>query len=150
MVIYRYGALAWFWRLLIALALLGGGALTGFAVRFRSAAFLATALPLLAPALFCGFVVATRIRVESGRLEVGTLLFLRRTFPLAALGRPKVRLRATAVTHQIDAPRLWVPVRGRLPIYLDLYASVPDRAAFEAVFPLSPAVGAILDGDDPQ
>lgn len=143
--LYRYGALAWFWRLLIAVGVLAGGALTAFAFRFGSPVFLAIALPLVAPGLFLGWVVATVVRLDGERLRVSTLLFVTRTIPRERLGRPRVRLRATVLIHQIDAPRLWVPVRGRAPIYLDLFAEVPDRAAFEAVFPLSPAIGAILD-----
>lgn len=145
MTVYRYGALAWFWRLLIALGVLAGGAMVAFAIRFGSPAFLAIAAPLALPALFCGWVVATSVRLDGDRVRVATLLFVTRSIPCERLGRPRVRLRATVLLHQIDAPRLWVPVRGRAPVYLDLYAEIPDRAAFEAVFPLSPAVGAILD-----
>lgn len=143
--IYRYGALAWFWRALILLGIGGGAALIGFAVHFRSAAFVAAALPLLFPALFCGWVVATSVRLDGDRIHVGTLLMIRRTLPLSALGRPRVRLLATAVTTQIDAPRAWVPVQRRLPVYLDLFAGIPDRRAFLRVFPLSPAVASVLD-----
>lgn len=143
--LYRYGALAWFWRLLIALALTAGAALLGFAVHFRSPAFVAMALPLVAPALFFGWVLATAIERREEQLRVSTLLFAVRRIPLDRLGRPRLRLRATAVTHQVDAPRLWVPVRGRLPVYIDLLAGVPDPAAFRAVFPLSPAMSSVLE-----
>lgn len=145
--LYRYGALAWVWRALIALALTGGGALLAFAVHFRSAGFVAMALPLLAPALFFGWVLATSIERRGEHLRVGTLLFAVRRIPLDRLGRPTLRLRATAVTHQVDAPRIWVPVRGRLPLYIDLLARVPDPAAFRDVFPLSPAVSSVLESE---
>lgn len=132
--VYRYGRLAWLWRALIALGLLAGAALLAFAVHFRALHFVAVALPLVVPALFCGWVVATRVRVERDRLRVDTLLMVPRTVERHRLGRPRLRLRATAVTHQVDAPRLWVPVRGGAPIYLDLFASIPDRRAFAEVF----------------
>lgn len=147
MTLYRYGVLAWFWRLLIALALIAGGALLVFAVQFRSAAFVAMALPLLAPALFFGWVLATSIERRGEHLRVSTLLPGVRRIPLDRLGRPRLRLRATAVTHQIDAPRIWVPVRGRLPLYIDLLAGIPDPAAFRAVFPLSPAMSSVLESE---
>ena len=142
--IYRYGRLAWLWRAMIAGAVVGGGVLVALSIPLRAPLFVLIALPLLLPALYCGWVVATSVQVEGEQLRVGTLLFFVRTVARHRLGRPRLRLRATAVTHQVDAPRLWVPVRGRAPIYLDLMAHIPDRAAFEACFPLSPAVGAML------
>ncbi|MBT8402759.1 MAG: hypothetical protein KJP18_02805 [Gemmatimonadetes bacterium] len=63
-----------------------------------------------------------------------------------ALGRPHLRLTAAATLMQIDAPRVWVPVRGGLPIYLDLWAQIPDLAALQSVIPLSPALRRAIGG----
>jgi hypothetical protein len=138
--LYRYGLLAWFWRTLIALGLGGGGLCLANGVVAADLGLAATGLPLLLPAVFFGGVVATSIdRLPGDRLAVGTLLGWRRTLPIARLGVPRRHTTAYADSTRIYAPRLWQPVRGRLPVYLDLLATIPDRRAFEAVFGQLPA-----------
>lgn len=138
-VLYRYGALAWFWRGLIGLGGLGGVALLLAAVREAAPVLLLVAAPLLVPGLFFGCVVATWIDREGGTLRVGTLLGWRRRVRIDRLGVPKRRTFAYGHGHRIHAPRLWQPVRGGVPIYLDLLAAIPDRRAFEQVFGALPA-----------
>lgn len=141
MTIYRYGPLAWFWRAVGGLGAAGGGLLLALSLRFGEWAFAAMAAPLLLPALALGWMVATRIDlVDADRLRVRTLGFATRTIARSALGRPHLRLTAGGTFEQIPAPRIWVPVRRGLPIYLDLLAEIPDLDAFERVVPLSPAV----------
>ena len=137
-VLYRYGALAWFWRGLIGLALLGSAALA-WPVAQGDFVALAVALPLLLPALFFGFVVATRVERDGPELRLRTLLGLPRRVRLDQLGVPVRRAMAQATTQRIYAPRLWQPVRRRLPFYLDLLATIPDRRAFEQVFGALPS-----------
>ncbi len=147
MTIYRYGVLAWFWRGLIAVALVAGTGLIALAVRFGDLWFAAMAAPLLAPAVLLGFMVATRIDRVGDRLRVRTLAFIPRTVDAARLGRPRLRLMATATLVQVSAPRVWVPIQRSLPIYVDLLADIPDLGAFHEVIPLSPAVRrALSDG----
>lgn len=132
-VLYRYGPMAWFWRVLIAGALAGGGALVGLA--FTGAwAPLWVGLPLVLPAWFFGVVVATRVVCDGGHLRVATLLGWPRRVRLDRLGTPKRYRHAYGDTTRFHAPRLWQPVRGKLPIYLDCLAHIPDRRAFEQVF----------------
>jgi hypothetical protein len=133
--------MAWVWRPLIAVGLaVGLGALYG-ALHTGDLWLVASAAPLLGPAIALGFVVATRIDLETdGTLRIRTLAFIPRRVHRDALGRPHLRLTAAATLMQIDAPRVWIPVRGGLPIYLDLWAQIPDLAALESVIPLSPAL----------
>jgi hypothetical protein len=132
-VLYRYGLLAWFWRVLLAIALAGGGALIGFAFG-GSWTLVWVALPLLLPAWFFGTVVATRVVRDGEVLHVATLLGWPRRVRLDRLGAPKRYRVAYGETTSCHAPRLWQPVRGTLPLYLDLLATIPDRRAFEQVF----------------
>lgn len=136
MTIYRYGALAWLWRAMGLAALAGGAFLAAAALHFQSLAFVAMALPLLAPPLLLGPMVATRVERTGEVVRVHTLAFVVRTLDRDSLGRPRVRERATALLTRIHAPRIWVPVRGGLPVYLDLLADIPDPAAFRSVFPV--------------
>ncbi len=132
-VVYRYGALAWFWRVLLAGAIGGGAVLTAFA--FTAGWWLlAVALPLLLPAWFFGTVVATRVVRDGELLHVATLLGWPRRVRLDRLRAPTRYRRVYTDTQRIHAPRLWQPVRGTLPIYIDLLGHVPDPRAFEAVF----------------
>lgn len=136
MTIYRYGGLAWFWRILCLFALAGGGLCLFAAVRFGSWAFVGMAVPLLLPPLALGGVVATRVELDGDVVRVHTLALVRRTVHRSALGRPRARRKATALFTQVHAPRVWIPVRGGLPLYLDLLADVPDPQTFRRVFPI--------------
>ena len=124
MTLYRYGPIAWFWRAIIALGLLAGMACI-------AAGVVVPAIPIVVPALFFGLVVVVRVDRIGDALDVRTLLW-RRYVPRARLGSARRREYAQSEAGPIHAPRLWVPVRGGLPLYFDLLASIPDRGAFEA------------------
>lgn len=144
MTIYRYGGLAWLWRILGLGAAAAGVFLLAAALRFDSWTFVAMALPLLAPPALLGPMVATRVDRVGDELTVRTLAFVTRTIPREALGPPRLRRKATALVTQVHAPRLWVPVRGGPPIYLDLLAEIPDLEAFRAAFPLPRDIASAL------
>ncbi len=147
MTVYRYGWLAWVWRLMGIAALAAVGFLAAMAVKFGSWSFAAMALPLALPLVLLP-MVATRVEVEGDTVRVATLAFLTRVVDRRALGRPRARRKATALLTRVHAPRIWVPVRGGLPIYLDLLADVPDPPAFRRVFPLPRDMARNL-GSDP-
>jgi hypothetical protein len=134
-VLYRYGPLAWFWRLLMLLgAALGAGSAVAAAMGAGWLLWLAAAAFAL-PTLFFGYVVATRVELEAAQLRVRTLLGIPRTIGLSSLGGRKFSSHATTdVATRIHAPRLWQFVRGSLPIYLDLLATIPDPHGFARVF----------------
>lgn len=133
--LYRYGWIAWFWRVLVLFALAGSAFLLFAAVRFGDWTFLAMALPIALPAILLPWMLAVRIeRVDRDRILVTNLFFVRRRIPLSDLGRPRRRDKAQAMFRMIPAPRAWIPVRGRLPVYVDLFADIPDPNAFDAVF----------------
>ena len=140
MVIYRYGPVAWVWRLLAGAGLVGGVALAVFGFREGWLAGLGIALPLVLPALVLGPMVAVRVdRLPDGRVEVRTLAFWRRRLDRGRIGTPRLKIYAQATVGGVSAPRIWVPVKGGLPIHVDLLGEIPDRKAFLAVFSLPPA-----------
>ncbi len=129
--VYRYGFLAWFWRILIFGALIAGAGAVFLAVNTASPVLCVVAAPLVIPALFFGHVVATRAdKQEDGSMRIWTLLFTRRKVARAELGVARVRLLAQATTTSIYAPRVWIPIKRRLPIYFDLLARFSDRQEF--------------------
>lgn len=134
MVLYRYGAMAWVWRVLIGLGLAAGAFLTAAGVRLGSPVLILVGLPLWVPGLFFGLVVVVAIdRLDGDRISAQSLLFWRRTLPRERLGPGKVYLYARGrVGRRWYAPRAWVGVRGSLPIYVDLLGQVPDRRALAA------------------
>ena len=132
MTIYRYGPLAWVWRLF----LLGfiAGALGLLWAAGPTLVVLTIAAVLLAPSLFFGAIVVTSVdRHDDGRLRVWTLLWLRQVYP-SQIGTAKVRKTYQTESSQLYAPRLWVRVHGRLPLYFDLLARIPDRRLFATTF----------------
>jgi hypothetical protein len=147
MTIYRYGRIAWAWRVMGGAALAGGLFLLSLALRFGEWTFTAMAVPLLVPVVALGWMVATRVDTDGDHLRVWTLGFVTRRIPRTALGRPHLRLTAGGTFEQIPAPRTWVPVRRGLPVYFDLLAEIPDLEAFEQVIPLSPAVRQAIRDD---
>ncbi|MEZ4425838.1 MAG: hypothetical protein R3E98_20755 [Gemmatimonadota bacterium] len=127
--LYRYGALAWVWRAFLLGGLGGVVLLVGLALRSGASWPLGVAVPLALPLVLAG-VVAVRIdRQEDGRLAVTTLSGWRRRIARERLGRPRVRRSAQGTLTRFDAPRAWIPVRGGLPLYVDLLADIPDRTA---------------------
>lgn len=133
--IYRYGPMAWVWRVPM-LAALAAGAVCVLAAVFRfELELVVVAAPLVLPSLFFGRVVAHRVdRLEDGELLVTTLLFQRRRVARPDLGTPRLREFAQGDVGPMYAPHAWIPVRHRLPIYLDLLAEIPDRPAFGNAF----------------
>ncbi len=136
MTIYRYGLLAWVWRPMAALGIVAGVGALVVAVRTGEWWMVLVALPLLAPSLVLPPMIAMRIDTRAdGSLEVRTLAFTRRRVQRSALRAPKIRTSAAGTFMPVYAPRAWVSVEGGLPIYLDLFAAIPDREAFLDVFP---------------
>ena len=129
--IYEYGALAWFWRVpMLAFVLLAVLCLYAWSESLAVWVLIA-ALALLAPTAFFGsVVVVTADRLDDGDLDVRTLLFLRRRVRTSDLGAPRVRVRYHSLPYRLYAPRVWLPVKGGLPLYFDLLGRMPDRQAF--------------------
>lgn len=130
--LYRYGPIAWVWRVLI-LAVVAGSAAALLAAPTSWQVWIAVA-PLLLPSLFFGYVVADRIDALGERVHVVTLLGLPRRIARARLGPPRLRQRAYANGHAVHAPRWWVPVRGGLPLHVDLLGTIVDARAMARVF----------------
>lgn len=137
MTIYQYGWAAWVWRVLIAFGLTAGGLLVAVAVRDAAVPSLLTALPLLAPSLYFGHVMAVRIDIEGDVLRVWTLSFWRRTIALNRIRTASVRTHAQGYSGPIYAPRAFIPVRGGLAIYVDLLATIPDTRRFHEALRLA-------------
>lgn len=134
---YRYGKLAWLWRILAGLGIAGGALLLFFAFRFRSWAFVASALPLLVPSVVLPWMVAYSIdRLDGDQIEVVNLFGARRRVAREDLKKPRFKRTAQGALAHIEAPRAWIGVRGGAPIYVDLYATIPDPAAFRKYFRL--------------
>jgi hypothetical protein len=131
--IYRYGLLAWLWRGMIALLLAAvGGLLLADGIRA-----IIYAVILLAPALFFGLTVATRVdRIGDGQVCVWTLIFWRRRIPHKKFGTSKMRRVYRGKAASLQAPAAWVTVRGSLPVYLDLLGDIPDRPLLNSTFRL--------------
>lgn len=129
--LYSYGVVAWLWRLLIAVAMLGGvGSLVGGAM-MGEMALLFGGIALLAPAIYFGSVVAVRIdQLDDDFVQVETLLIRNRRLARAQFGRPRVRTTYEDESATLYAPRVWVPVRGQWPVYVDLLGVIPDRGRF--------------------
>ena len=136
-VLYRYGFMAWFWRLLILLGVGGGGLALWFGLRAGHIALIAMGLVLLTPSLFFGLVVAVRIDLPvPDTVRVVTLLFWRRHLVRDSLHAPRVREWYHAEYGRMYAPRVWVRVPNSLPVYIDLLGSIPDRRTFLSIFHL--------------
>lgn len=133
--VYRYGALAWVWRAMIAVALvLTGGALM-LDMTLGAWGMIYVALPMFVPAVIGGWVTVTRIEVPAGEdkvLEVRNLFGIRRRIERRRLrGAWKRDTVYGTYGQSLPAPRLWVWVRGGMPLYLDLLAPLVDRTALQ-------------------
>jgi hypothetical protein len=133
--IYRYGPIKWIWRAMIAGGQVGGWLLVVFGiVQVEFWAYLVAA-PLILPGVFFGHVVATQVDLlDYGELVVTTLLGGRRRLTREELGRPRLFFYAQTTDSYVYAPRAWIPVRRKWPIYLDLYGEIADRKTFIAMF----------------
>lgn len=133
--IYRYGRVAWFWRSLIAGAFVVGGLCIIAGVRWLEPGLLLVGAPLILPAWFFGWVVATQVDLlNDDGLVVTTMLGSRRRLTRVSLGRPRHYLWAQATVGRVYAPRAWIPVRGGWPVYLDLFGEIIDRREFLETF----------------
>lgn len=131
MMLYKYGAMSWVWRGLIAFGLIlaSGFLITGLAS--WSFWLFVGGLAMIAPSLFFGTVLVVQAeKTADETLEIRTLLFFRRRIELVRLGAPVVRRKYHDAVLDFDAPRAWVPVKGSLPLYFDLLGQIPDRQAF--------------------
>ena len=138
-VLYRYGPVAWVWRVFIAFFFAIGVA--GLVIAFRSGEpwGLVMATATLGPALFFGVVLAVRVeRVGENGIRVSTLLFWRRHIRREELGLSRLRTEYINEDGVLHAPRLWVPVKHGLPFYFDLLGHIPDKQAFVAFFVAPP------------
>ncbi len=140
MTLYKYGVLAWLWRLFIgAGVVLAVGFLTAFVASWNLWP-LVGALALAAPTIFFGTVLVVRAdRINDDTLRVETLLFFRRRIAVGRLGAPSVRRKYQDEAGEFNAPRVWVPVKGALPLYFDLLGQIPERQAFLKTIGLSAA-----------
>lgn len=129
--LYEYGAFAWLWRGLMLIFMLLGIVLLTVWIASPALWSVVAALALLAPTAFFGtVVVVTADRMEDGALDVQTLLFIHRRMAARDLGAPRVRIRYRSLPHDLFAPRVWIPVKGGLPLYFDLLGHIPDRQRF--------------------
>lgn len=137
MTIYRYGAIAWFWRFLALVGIGGAVVLVLLAFGPGGRLLLAGALPLAVPSVFLPWVLAVQIdMVGEDEILVHNLWFAKRRIRRSALGRPRVKRTAQGTLLHIHAPRAWIPVAGGWPIYVDLLADIPDFTALRAVLNL--------------
>lgn len=127
--LYAYGPVAWVWRVLGAVALVGAAALVAVAARQGDGLLAAIALPIAAPVLALFPMVAARIVRRGGALEVETLSFVRRRVMRERIAGHVYRATAAGELAQLPAPRAWIRVRGGLPIHVDLMGRIPDPAA---------------------
>ena len=141
--LYRYGALAWVWRCLGALAVAGVVGVTILAVKTGTLWPLAVGLPLVLPVVVLFPIVATEITLDPGtaRLRVRTLAGLSRCIECERIAGHRLRTAATTDSGTVYAPRVWIAVRGGLPIYVDLLATIPDRRGFAAALGLPQHLG---------
>lgn len=135
--LYRYGPVAWLWRVLIGVGLAGGlGSLLMGAAQ-GAPVLLVIGMVLLAPALYFGSVVAVSIDCVDGEfLSVVTLLFRRRRVAVSHVAVPHFRKHYEDESGTLYTPRLWIPVRGQWPVYVDLLGDIPDKQLFGHVLGL--------------
>lgn len=135
-ILYRYGPVAWVWRALGAPALVGGALLGVAALRHGEWWLALLALPLVAPVLVLFPMVAVRIALRDTALEIDTLAFVRRRVPRERIVGHSYRETAAGELTSLYAPRVWVRVRGGLPIHVDLMGTISDRATLAAALGL--------------
>ena len=135
--LYRYGAIAWFWRALIVFGLVLGAVFVAASVRMPSALMMVAAFALIGPALFFGTALVVRAdQCADGTLEIWTLLFWRRRIDPSRLRPPVARILYRTIHANLNAPRVWVPVKGAPPLYFDLLGQIVNRQALLAAIRL--------------
>jgi hypothetical protein len=132
-VLYRYGMFVGVWRLLAVAGLLGAGVMLWLAWTFGSPWYVCASVVLAAPAVWFPWIVADVVELADDTLVVTNLFYLRRRIALEDLGPARVKQRAQSLLN-FRAPRVWVGVRGRPPIYLDLWADIPDPNRLRRTF----------------
>jgi hypothetical protein len=126
--LYRYGPLAWFWRGCLVAGVIGGLLFLVTSAATLNPILALGGLALIGPSIFFGLsVVVSADRLDDGCLEIATLFFWRRRIAAVRLGRPFVRRRYRTLYADLDAPRVWVPVKGGFPLYFDLLGQVVNR-----------------------
>jgi len=129
--IYKYGTLAWVWRGFIAMGVILAAIFLAASVASWSLWPFVGAVALAAPSLFFGLVVVVRADLIDGQtVLIRTLVFYPRRIALDRLGPSRIRRTYVSDSVEFDAPRVWVPVKGGLPLYFDLLGQIPDRQAF--------------------
>jgi hypothetical protein len=137
-ILYEYGPLAWVWRALILVAVAAGVFSIWNGVRLDSLSLGFSGAAVLVPALYFGTVLAAQLeREDDSVLRVHTLFFWTRRIALKRLGSVRYRQTAEGDAGSFYAPRVWIPVRSALPIYIDLLGRIADRRAFASLFGLS-------------
>ena len=132
MTIYRYGWVAWVWRVLVGGWLGASAFLLVIAVHFGDWWLGAGIILVGVPVVVLPWMLAIRIdRTAEEEIVVTNLFFVRRRISRSALGFPRLRLIAHGAV-KTRAPRAWIPVQGGLPIYVDLYGTFPDPVAFRS------------------
>lgn len=130
MTLYRYGWLAWVWRVLIAIGLGLGAVSFAAGILMQSGLMAVAAFALIGPAAFFGVVVVVRAdRHDDGTLEIWTLLFWRRRIHPTRLRQPTVHIIYRTIYTNLHAPRVWVQVIGGPPLYFDLLGQIVNRPA---------------------
>jgi|JI8StandDraft_1071087.scaffolds.fasta_scaffold46270_3 hypothetical protein len=136
--LYRYGHMAWLWRLLIAAALAAGGMLLWLGARNMQPVLVLMGAIILAPALFFGTAVIVAIDDNAdGTLSFTPLLPWPRRATRIGIGRPRLRRHYQGDVHNMYAPAVWVRIGGWLPVYIDVLGDIRDRHAFALAFHLS-------------
>lgn len=137
MTIYSYGWMAWVWRVFASVGIAAAALFAALAILHAYWWGAAIAAIFGLPSTLLPWVLAVRIDwPDKDRIVVTNLFWVRRRIPCAKLGRVRVKMTAQAALGHVAAPRAWVAVKRRLPIYLDLWAPHIDRAAFGKVFGL--------------
>lgn len=128
------------WRAIIAAGLALAAPLVVAGVVTLNPLLLVGALALIGPSVFFGVVlVVSADRQDDGMLAIGTLLFIRRRIDPSRLGPPVVRVLYRTIHATLNAPRVWVPVKGGLPLYIDLLGRVVNRQELLAAIRLRAA-----------
>ena len=134
--LYRYGLLGGLWRLLAVFGFLGGGLMLWFTSMTGSLWYVVASAALAGPSLFFPLVLADRIELDGDTLVVRNLFYVTRRIGRDEFEQPRIKRSAQSLGQMVPAPRAWLRVRGRLPVYLDLWADIPDPQRFKKALKL--------------
>lgn len=130
--VFEYGGMAWMWRVLAVPFVVGGLALTAWAVRWGEYWGIASGLALVGPVVYYFSRVATGLTLtsEGGQeyLIVQTLAGITRRVATDRLAGSRYSRTATSRSGGvIYAPSVWLRAQGAPSIYIDLFAHIHDR-----------------------